>query len=161
MEHILIAYYSHSKNTEKLANIIERRVGGMIFDIQPKDQYPSSYNVVVKQAKKEIQEGYMPKLKRKMNHMDSYSTIFIGTPNWWSTLAPPVASFLSEVDFSGKTIIPFCTHGGGGQGRIMEDIVKLCPKATVLDGMVVYGNDVIASKKQVIEWLIKIGIPMI
>ena len=66
--------------------------------------YPNSYNAVVDQAKKEIQAGYKPALQSTLDRIESYDTIFVGSPNWWSTIAPPVATFLSEYDLSGKTI---------------------------------------------------------
>lgn len=158
MEHILIAYYSYSLNAHKLSGIIQSQVGGTLFQIQPKVDYPSSYNTVVQQAKGEIQAGFLPELKKNIGEIKSYDTIFVGPPNWCSTIAPPVASFLSEHDFSGKTIVPFCTHGGGGQGRIFTDIAKLCPKASILKGFEVYGSSVGNSNKKVSEWLQKIGL---
>ncbi|HOQ51880.1 MAG TPA: flavodoxin, partial [Candidatus Atribacteria bacterium] len=115
---ILIAYYSRSGNTRKLAQLIHQKVGGTVHEIQPEIPYPASYNATVEQAKKEIQAGFRPPLKTKIEHIEAYDTIFLGSPNWWSTIAPPVATFLEENDLSGKTIIPFCTHGGGGRGRI-------------------------------------------
>jgi flavodoxin len=67
-----------------------------------------------------------------VENMDSYHVIFLGYPNWWGTMPMPVFTFLEEYDFSGKTIIPFCTHEGSGMGRSEKDIAKLCPKATIL-----------------------------
>ena len=155
---ILIVYFTWSGNTCKIANLIHKEIGGTIFEIQPEVPYPNSYNATVEQAKKEIQAGYKPPLKTKIDHIESYDIIFVGSPNWWSTIAPPVATFLSEYDFSGKTIVPFCTHGGGGKGRMIRDIVKLCPKSTILEEFVIYGSGAGDAQANVSQWLLKIGI---
>ncbi|ABY95239.1 flavodoxin [Thermoanaerobacter brockii subsp. lactiethylicus] len=155
---ILIVYFTWSGNTCKIANLIHKEIGGTIFEIQPEVPYPNSYNATVEQAKKEIQAGYKPPLKTKIDHIESYDIIFVGSPNWWSTIAPPVATFLSEYDLSGKTIVPFCTHGGGGKGRMIRDIVKLCPKSTILEEFVIYGSGAGDAQANVSQWLLKIGI---
>jgi flavodoxin len=155
--HILIAYYSHSGNTRKIANLIHREVGGTIHEIQPKVPYPNSYNAVVDQAKIEIETEYKPALQSTLDHLESYDTIFVGSPNWWSTIAPPVATFLSEYDLSGKTIVPFCTHGGGGLGRIGKDIAKLCPQSTILSSFEIYGSGTGNAQAKVSAWLSKVG----
>ncbi|HPU43794.1 MAG TPA: flavodoxin [Dictyoglomaceae bacterium] len=155
---ILIAYFTWSGNTHKIANLIHKEVDGTIFEIQPEVPYPNSYNVVVEQAKKEIRAGYKPPLKTKVDNIELYDTIFLGSPDWWSTIAPPVATFLSEYDLSGKTIIPFCSHGGGGQERIFSDISKLCPKSKILEGFVVYGSGGGDLQAKISSWLHKLNI---
>jgi flavodoxin len=156
-KHVLIVYFSHSGNTQNIANLIHREVGGTIHVIQPEAPYPNSYNAVVDQAKQEIQAGYTPALQSNLDHIESYDTIFVGSPNWWSTIAPPVATFLSEYDLSGKTIVPFCTHGGGGLGRIGNDIAKLCPRSTILSSLELYGSGTGNAQTRVSAWLRKIG----
>jgi flavodoxin len=156
-EHILIAYFSRSGNTRKIASLIHQEVGGTIHEIQPEVPYPNSYDAVVDQAKKEIQAGYKPALQSTLDHIESYDTIFVGSPNWWSTIAPPVATFLSEYDLSGKTIVPFCTHGGGGLGRIGEDIAKLCTQSTILSSFEIYGSGTGNAQAKVSAWLREVG----
>jgi len=129
---ILIVYYSRSGNTRKIADLIQQEVGGTLHEIQPEVPYPKSYSATTDQAKQEIRAGYKPALHSTLEQVESYDTILVGSPNWWRTIAPPVVTFLTEHDLSGKTIVPFCTHGGGGLGRIAQDIAKLCPKSTVL-----------------------------
>lgn len=152
-KHILIVYYSRSGNTRKIANLIHQEVGGTLHEIRPEVPYPNAYNATVEQAKKEIQAGYKPALQSTLDHIESYDTIFVGSPNWWSTIAPPVATFLSEYDVSGKTIVPFCTHGGGGLGRIVQDIAKLCSRSTVLSCFGVYGSGSGNVRAEVVAWL--------
>ena len=156
-EHILVVYFSHSGNTRKIANLIHQEIGGTIHEIQPEVPYPNAYNAVVDQAKKEIQAGYKPALQSTLDHIELYDTIFIGSPNWWNTIAPPVATFLSAYDLSGKTIVPFCTHGGGGLGRIGKDIAKLCPQSTILSSFEIYGSGKGNAQAEVSAWLSKVG----
>jgi len=155
-ERILVAYFSRSGNTRKIANLIQQEVGGTIHEIQPEMPYPNAYNAVVDQAEKEIQAEYKPALQSTLDHVESYDTIFVGSPNWWDTIAPPVATFLSEYDLSGKTIVPFCTHGGGGLGRIGQDIAKLCPQSTVLSSFKVYASGTGNVRAKVSAWLNKL-----
>jgi flavodoxin len=157
MSRILIAYYSHSANTKKLAEYIRSKTGGTIFQIQPEQAYPASYNKVVEQARKEIQAGYRPALKALPGDIGEYGQTFLGTPNWWSTIAPPIATFLESCELSGKTIVPFCTHGGGGFGYIERDIAKMCPRSTILPGLAVYGGSI--QDAEVSAWLNQIGVP--
>lgn len=138
----LVAYFSHSGNTRVIANQIHKSVCDDIFEIVTVDPYPSDYDDVVEQARKELREEYRPKLKTKVENMESYNVVFVGYPNWWGTIPMPVATFLSEYDFSGKTIVPFCTHEGSRLGRTVTEIKKLCPRSTILDGLAVRGRDV-------------------
>lgn len=154
---ILVAYFSRTGNTRVIANQIHENVGGAIFEIVTVNPYPSGYDEVVKQAKQELEEGYKPELKTKIENMESYKVVFIGSPNWWGTIPMPVAAFLAEYDFSGKTVVPFCTHEGSYLGRTVTDITKLCPHSTILDGLAVRGSYVKKAQKEVSEWLRKIG----
>ena len=148
---ILIAYYSHSGNTEKIARIISQKTNGTLYKIEPETPYPRDYNTVVEQAKKEIKAGFKPQIINGIDNIGEYETLFIGSPNWWSTIAPPIAAFLGNNDLSGKIIIPFYTHGGGGGGNIERDIAKLCPKSKVLPGLSVYGTS--GTDTQITAWL--------
>ncbi len=157
-KHILIAYFSHSGNTRKIANLIHNKVDGVLHEIQPEKPYPDAYNAVVEYAKEEIRAGYQPSLQKSFELSESIDTIIVGSPNWWGTIAHPVASFLSEYDLSGKRIAPFCTHGGGGMGRIESDIAKLCPESTILSCLKIYGNGTANTQAEVSIWLKRIGI---
>jgi len=134
MKRILTAFYSHSGITKKAAEQIHAIVGGDIYEIKEQDTYPRNYNAVVEQAKHEIAKGFKPALKGSLPDISEYDVIFVGSPNWWSTIAPPLSTFLSSADFTDKTIIPFITHGGGGLNRTVNDIKKLAQSATVLSG---------------------------
>lgn len=155
---ILVTYFSHTGNTREIANQIHAIVGGDIFEILAVNPYPKDYDVCVKQAKKELDSGYKPELKSKIKNIETYDLVFIGYPIWFGTFPAPVKTFLSEYDFSGKTVVPFCTHGGGGPGRNVTDIEILCPKSTVLEGVAIRGGDVKTAQNTVSEWLRKIKI---
>jgi len=155
---ILVAYFSHSGNTRIIANQIHDKVDGDIFEIIAIDPYPGDYDEVVEKARKELRELFRPKLKTKVENMESYDVVFVGYPNWWNTIPMPVATFLSEYDFSEKTIIPFCTNEGSHLGQSVADIKVLCPQSTILDGLAVRGRDVKKAKGEISEWLRELGI---
>jgi len=138
---VLIAYYSWSGNTEEVAHAIAEKTKGTLFRIQTVDPYPEEYRATTTQAKKEINAGFRPKLKDKVNDIAQYDIIFIGSPNWWGTIAPAVSSFLESYDLTGKTVIPFITHGGGGVQNTIKDLTAQCKGCNVVsDGWVGYGS---------------------
>ena len=104
---------------------------------------------MVDQAKKEIAAGARPALKSRVEDMSQYDVIFIGSPCWWSTVAPPVATFLAAHDFTGKTLIPFMTHEGSRMGRSEADIRRLCPGATVRSGVPVRGSGAAQADREI------------
>ncbi len=150
---ILIAYYTRTGNTEKLANQIKNFVGGNLFKIETVDEYPPSYQEVLKVSKVEIDNQYKPPIKGSVENIDKYDIVFVGTPNWYGTMAPPVATFLSLHDLSEKTIIPFATHGGGGEARCLTDIKQMSSQATVLEGIAIYGSQAETANNKISMWL--------
>lgn len=150
MNRILIVYYSLFQNTKRLALEIAKQTSGTIRELIPESNYSFDYNTAAKEVRNEISRGFCPKLMSGNESIDDYQTIFIGTPNWFKTLAPPVLSFLKQHDFTDKIIIPFCTHGGGGFGQIETDIAKECSKAMILPGIAINGT---ASSEEIENWL--------
>lgn len=150
---VLTAYYSHSGNTRTVARQIQQLAGGDLFEIEPVEAYPEEYRAVVEQAKKEIADGFRPALRGLPQDVAQYDVIFIGSPCWWATIAPPVAAFLASCDLAGKTVVPFMTHEGSGMGRSEADIRKLCPASTVTGGLPVRGSAVDRSQGAVKKWL--------
>ena len=110
---ILIAYFSWGGNTEGIAEEIRRQTGADLFEITMVNPYSSDYNTVLDEAQRDQKAQARPELASHVENMEQYDTIMIGYPNWWASIPMPVASFLEEYDFSGKTILPFCSHGGG------------------------------------------------
>ena len=104
---VLVVYFSHSGNTRAVAERIAAATGADLFEIVPQKPYPAEYRAVVDQARREIAADYRPALKTDLPDAGRYDVIYIGSPCWWSTVAPPVATFLAAHDFTGKTLIPF------------------------------------------------------
>lgn len=149
----LVIYYSQTGNTQEFANQIHKIVEGDIARLETINAYPEDYKTLTKQAKQEIAEGYKPALKTKIENIASYDTIYIGTPIWWGTMAPPVATFLSENDLSGKKVVVFVTHGGGGMSRCTDDVKKILPNSTVIKGLSINGKNAKDGEKNVAKWL--------
>lgn len=154
---ILIAYFSWSGNTKHIAEEIQARVGGDMFEIDTAVPYPSDYNeTAYGVAKKQHEENILPELKDN-GDVSNYDVVFVGTPAWWYTMAPAVKTFLTENDFNGKTIIPFVTHGGGGGYHIADDMAKLTKGAEVVKNqLVVYGRGNSGTGQEIDKWLAEI-----
>ena len=138
--HHLIVYYSYSGIIRRLAEDIALITDGDLRELKPQKPYSFSYNTAVKEVREEMEKGYCPTLIQGLEDIENVEVIFIGSPNWLKTFAPPVLSFLRKVDLSGKTIIPFCTHGGGGFGRMIEDYKKECKNSIIKDGIALKGD---------------------
>ncbi|MFX1252914.1 MAG: flavodoxin [Promethearchaeota archaeon] len=166
----LIAYYSRRGNnyvsgkiinlqignTEVIAKMINEIKGGEMFCIDTINPYPEDYEETTEVAKLEKRSNARPKLKNQVSDMNAYDIIFLGYPNWWGTMPMVVHTFLESYDFSGKTIIPFCTHEGSGLGKSVRDITKLCPKAEVVNAIAFHGGSVAKAKGEVEKWLKKL-----
>lgn len=145
---ILVAYYSYSGNTKEVAEAIHQKVGGDIFEIKAEGTYPASYRPMTEQAKKEIQDGFRPKLTTAVANMAQYDVVFLGSPNWWGTITPQVSSFIDTYNMNGKRVIPFITHGGGGVQRTISDMTSQCKGCNVeQNGWVGYGSITIGLNK--------------
>ena len=166
---ILIAFYSRKGNnyvggiiknlsvgnTQVIANKILDYIGGDLFKIDTVKPYPMDYNETTDVAKDELRKNARPELTDKVKYMDDYDVIYLGYPNWWGTFPMAVFTFLESYDFSGKTIIPFCTHEGSGLGNSERDIKKLCPKANILPGVSIRGSSVMSADTMIQSWLKK------
>ena len=154
----LIVYFSHTGNTRKIAEQIHGNIGGDLIEIETIDKYPEDHHELLEQARKEISAGYRPPLKTKIENIREYPVLFLGYPNWWSTIPTPVSAFLAEHDLSEKIIAPFCTHGTGGLARTLEAVIKMCPESRVLGALGISNNRVHESESEVSEWLSHINI---
>ncbi len=148
----LITYFSWGGNTKYIAQKIQRKTDGDIFEIKTKASYPANYNETVNFAKKEIRENILPELKENKD-ISTYDIIFIGTPAWWYTMAPAVHAFLNSGDFSGKTIAPFITHGGGGEYSIAKEMEQYAKDSIVLKSISIYNKGNLNTDKEIDTWL--------
>lgn len=145
-------------NMKIMADYIKETTGGEEFSIKTELSYSQDYDETTDQAKKEQQDDTRPKLISQVENMEEYDIIFLGYPNWWGTIPMPVFSFLESYDFTGKTIIPFCSHEGSGLGSGVSDIEKLCPDSVILEGLAICGSKVNESKNDITEWIDSLGI---
>jgi flavodoxin len=155
---VLIVYYTRTGNTKQMADIINRLIGGDRVELKTVDPYPASYDAILEQARREINSGYKPPLAAITEDINSYDVVFIGYPIWHGTTPPPVVSFLSEYDFSDKTVIPFCTSGSSSGDTSFRNVERLCSRATVLGGLQIRGASVGSSEAVITGWLRRTGI---
>ncbi len=145
-------------NTEVVANMIQKITGGDMFHIESVTAYPKDYTETTEVAKNELRAKARPMLTGQVENMKGYDVIFLGYPIWWGTPPMAVFTFLESYDFSGKTIVPFCTHEGSGMGHSETDIVKACPKATVLEGIAIHGTNASSANSVVSNWIDRLNI---
>lgn len=141
-------------NNQYIAQIIQQQVGGDLFSIETVQEYPTTHEPLLDFAYEEKADNARPELATHIENPDSYDVIFLGFPNWNADLPMPLYTFLEEYDFSGKTIIPFTTHGGSGFSRTIQTIAELQPGAEVLtDGLSISRNSVSGAESEVIDWV--------
>ena len=122
-------------NTESAAIEIQKQVGGDLFAIKTVKTYPVSHRECSAIAEEEMRSDARPELSTHVENMADYDTIYIGYPIWWYQEPMAIRSFLEEYDFSGKTVIPFCTTLGAGVSESEDNIKSLLLDATVLSGV--------------------------
>lgn len=140
-------------NTGLVANYIQKATGGNLFSIHTTEKYSPDYNTVVDQGQAEKNNNVKPKIATHLENLDSYDIVFIGFPNWWYGMPMVMYSFFDEYDFSGKTIIPFCTSGGSAFSDAISEIKEAEPNATVLDGLHISGSRAASAESSVGEWI--------
>ncbi|HVN77024.1 MAG TPA: flavodoxin [Thermoanaerobaculaceae bacterium] len=145
-------------NTELAAQMIQELTGGDLFRIDTVKTYPSDYEETTDVARQELRQNARPELTGRLDNMRDYDVVFLGYPNWWGTMPMAVYTFLEAYDFSGKTIVPFCTHEGSGMGHSESDVRKLCPGATVRKGLAITGGSVARAGNQIAAWLRESGV---
>lgn len=139
-------------NAEAIANVVAAYVKADLFSIQTEKDYPTEYNALADDAKKEQSKGELPKLATAVD-ISGYDTVFVVYPVWWYTMPQPIYSFFDVYDLSGKTVIPVTTHEGSGLADSVQKIKSLEPNATVKDGYSVRGGRVGESQKDIENWL--------
>lgn len=164
---ILVAYYSRTGenycggairtlkigNTRRIAEKIAEKTDGTLFEIRQKEPYDDSYNTCIEQARQDQRTGARPEIVSFPADMEEYDTIYLGYPNFWSTMPMAVFTFLEGIDTKGKTIHPFCTHEGSGLGRSVEDLRKTCPDARIERGLAVRGTEAADCDADLAAWL--------
>jgi len=153
---VLVAYFSHTGNTRKIANQIHSLVGSDIFEIKTVNPYPEEFYACLDQATRESEENMRPQLKTRVQNMASYEVVFLGYPYWIGTMPMPLFTFLESYDFANKTIVPFCTYKQSGMGGVAH-IRQLCRRSTISEGLAVQQGNVNTAQNQVSAWLRSLG----
>ena len=163
----LIAFYSRADenyvngmiktlevgNTEVAANMIKELTDADLFQIEQAKPYEKDYNECIAQAQADQRKDARPELKHYPETLDEYDMIYLGYPNYWSTMPMAVFTFLEHFDFSGKIIKPFCTHEGSGMGCSVSDIKKMCPAAKIEKGLAIRGSSVERARNDIEKWI--------
>ena len=150
---VLIAYFTWGGNTRGIAEEIQSQTGADLFEIELVNPYSSDYNTVLDEAQRDQNEQARPEHATHVESMEDYDTILLGYPNWWASIPMPIASFLEEYDFSGKTIIPFCSHGGGRFGQSLTAIAKMAPDAAMGEALSIHYSGGNEMPGDVADWL--------
>ena len=141
-------------NAAKLASWIQQEVGGDLHSIVVEEPYSSDYDECLDRAADEKAENARPALASHVDNMEDYDIVFLGLPNWWYTLPMPVLTFVEEYDWSGKTVVPFVTHGTGGLSGTIRDLTAALPEdVTIPEPIGVYRPEVDDSQPAVQEWI--------
>jgi flavodoxin len=164
---ILIAYFSRpgenyaggsmvqlkTGNTAEAAQKLAALTNGELFEIRRVTPYAAGYRACVDESVRELKENARPDLAKSLADIDRYDTVILAYPCWCGTMPMPVWTFLEQYDFSGKTILPLCTHEGSGMGKSEADIRKLCPGAVLKKGLAVVGSKVGGCDGVLAGWL--------
>ena len=130
----LVLYYSQLGNTKAVAEQIQAATGADIEEIVPVIPYDGDFMATIERGRKELEEGTVPEIQPVKADLADYDVVFLGFPVWFGTCANPVLTVLSELDFSGKKIVPFCTFGSGGLDSSVAAIKEKQPDAESLPG---------------------------
>lgn len=171
---ILVVYFSRTGeeysvgnitkgNTAIIAELIAQRTGADVFEVKPATPYPDEYRACTELAKQELNTNARPAIVDNVSNLAQYDTIFIGYPIWWGALPRVMLTFLESNGnaFDGKTIIPFCTHGGSGLANTERELKDACPHSKFLNGLAISGRvaqkDTASAQTQVDAWLKGLG----
>ena len=150
---MLVLYYSQTSNTKAVATEIATRLDADIEEIVPVELYDGDFQATIERGMRDREQGITPEIQPVKADVAKYDVIFIGYPIWFGTYAPPIATFLNNVDLSGKKIVPFCTFGSGGLESSVKDLVEAEPEAEILSGYGVRAARLEAMSKEIDQFL--------
>lgn len=156
---VLVAYFSATGNTKGVAKRIADGLNADFYEIVPEEPYTDAdlnYNDNSSRSTVEMNDSdARPEISGSVENMDQYDIVFLGYPIWWGDALRIMSTFVERYDFSGKTVVPFCTSGGSGIGSSASNLEKLTSGATWLDGKRLNGSD---SQDTVMEWVNSLGL---
>ena len=172
MAKILIAFFSRADenyfsgsmrcvkvgNTEIAVGQIRELIDADVFKIEMKQPYSKDYMTCIDEAKKDLQRKTRPERVSLPESIDGFDTVILAYPNYWGTMPMAVYTFLEAFDFTGKTILPLCTHEGSGMGGSEREIKKTCPGAERKKGLLITGSSVSSAKPAIENWLKQNGL---
>ena len=150
---MLVLFYSQTSNTKVVADVIASQIGADVAEIVPVQPYDGDFQATIERGKQELDSGNYPEIQPLTVDVADYDVVFIGYPIWFGTYAPPIATFLNQVDLKGKKIVPFCTFGSGGLESSVKDLVTAEPEAEILPGYGVRAARLDAAPKEVEQFL--------
>ena len=150
---MLIIFFSLTGNTENFANYIQKNANITSFRIVPVTPYPDDFNSAAEIAQQERNNNSRPEIKDPLTNISQYNTILLGYPIWYSHIPNIVITQLEKLNFKGKTIYPFNTHGSSGVGSSISDIKEYAPEAKVMDGYPIKGSEIRNKEEDVKDWL--------
>ena len=150
---MMVVIYSQTSNTKQVADVMATQLGAQLAEIVPVEPYDGDFYATIERGKKELDEGTFPEIQPLTCDVANYDVVFLGYPIWFGTYAPPVFTFLNQVDLSGKKVVPFCTFGSGGLESSVEDLTKAEPEAEILPGYGVRAARLDAMPKEVEQFL--------
>ncbi|KGQ71116.1 flavodoxin [Chelonobacter oris] len=181
-QRILISYFSHMENvdlngadaasgasvllkngervgsTEYMAQVIQKTSSGDLFRIETAQPYPKEHDPLLDQARDELRRNFRPQLQPKLPDLSNYDVVFIGYPIWWYDFPVALYSFLEQNDFSGKTVIPFSTHGGSRFLNTIRDMGRLQPNAKLnTQGLTISRERIGNAESDIVEWVKQLG----
>ena len=158
----LVAYFSATGTTKGVAEHIANGLNADIYEIVPEEPYTDAdldYNDNNSRTTIEMNDpDARPAISGSVENMEQYDIVFIGFPNWWYGMPMVMYSFFDEYDFSGKTVIPFCTSGGSAFSDAVDEIKNMEPDATILDGLHIGSSSVTDAESRVSEWVQGLGL---
>lgn len=156
---VLVAYFSATNTTKGIARHIANGLKADLYEIIPEDSYTDAdldYNDDNSRTTLEMKDSdARPAISGSVKNMEQYDIVFIGYPIWWGDAPRIVSTFMESYDFSGKTIVPFCTSGSSGIGSSVANLEQLTNNATWLDGRRLNGTD---SQDTIMEWIDSLGL---
>lgn len=159
MNRKLVAYFSASGVTAKVAETLSETIGADLFAIEPKVPYTKAdLDWMDKNSRSTLEmkdPASRPEIARVRDNMEEYDTVFVGFPIWWYVAPTIINTFLESYDLTGKTIIPFATSGGSGMGKTNEKLLPSCKGAKLLDGKVLKAN---VGVKELDDWVAGLSI---
>lgn len=150
---VLVLYYSQTSNTKAVATEIATRLDADIEEIVPTKPYDEDFQATIARCMQDREQGVTTEIQPLAADITKYDVVFLGYPVWFGTYAPPVITFLGQVDLSGKKVVPFCTFGSGGLESSMKDLAEAQPKAEILPGYGVRAARLEAAPKEIDQFL--------